>query len=132
MALLPLTAVALRLVGFWRWQVVLSWLTPGTGTETPDPPDASLDRAGGVVRMVQAASRHGLTRANCLEQSLVLWYLLRRRGLPTNLRVGVRKAERGLHAHAWVELGSVVLNDARDVHLRYVPFERDIMTLRIE
>jgi hypothetical protein len=82
--------------------------------------------------MVAAASRRGLCRGNCLEQSLVLWALLRERGIHAQLRVGVRKGEGGLEAHAWVELEGVVLNDSDDVHGHYAPFDEAISTREAE
>jgi len=41
-------------------------------------------------------------RARCLEQSMVLYFILRRRGAAVELRIGVRPY--GFLAHAWVEL----------------------------
>jgi hypothetical protein len=46
-----------------------------------------------------------------LQRSLVLNYWLRREGLPSELRIGVRKDGDALKAHAWVELGRHVVND---------------------
>jgi len=132
MVLLPLTALALRLVGFQRCKATLCrWVSkPEAGSV--DRSDASIEQARQVARMVQAASRHGLCRANCLEQSLVLWWLLLRRGVSAGLRIGVRKAEGCMRAHAWVELSGVVLNDAEDVLRRYAPFEQDIVAMSVE
>ncbi len=132
MVLLPLTALALRLVGFQRCKAALSRLAPRAETAVAGRSVASIEQAQQVARMVQAASRHGLRRANCLEQSLVLWWMLLRRGVPAGLRIGVRKAEGCVNAHAWVELGGVVLNDTEDVHQRYATFERDIVAVSVE
>ena len=130
--LLPVVSVALRLGGFRRCQAALSRLARGKKSTGSSVSGASIERARDVVRIVQAATRHGLCRATCLEQSLVLWWLLLRRGIPADLRMGVRKAERGVEAHAWVELGGVVLNDTDDVHQRYAPFDRDIAAVTLE
>src|SRR5215475_14232871 len=46
-----------------------------------------------TVRMVRAATKHGLVRASCLEESLTLWWLLAKQGIESDLRIGVRKAE---------------------------------------
>lgn len=132
MALLPMTAVALRLVGFRRWQAALSRLAPRGEAGTVGCPEASIARGKNVARIVRVASRYSLCRTNCLEQSLVLWCLLLRRGVPADLRIGVRKAGGSLEAHAWVQLGSVILNDAEDVHQHYTPFDRDIAAVAVE
>ena len=52
-------------------------------------------------------------RAVCLEQSLALYVLLRRRGVPAELRVGVQVYP--FHAHAWVELDGEPVNEDREV-----------------
>jgi len=126
---LPSTALALRFVGFSRWQATLARLAPVDEKMSSGVAGSSLERAQRIARMVQAASQYSPRRGNCLEQSLVLWWLLRREGMPSALRIGVRKLESEFEAHAWVELDSVVLNDTGDVHQHYVPFGRAISIL---
>ena len=48
-------------------------------------------------------------RAVCLEQSLALFLLLRRRGVPAELRLGVQVYP--FYAHAWVEVGGEPVNE---------------------
>jgi hypothetical protein len=50
-----------------------------------------------------------------LERSLVLWALLRARGVVSQLCVGARCEGGVFSAHAWVEYEGVVLNDRPDV-----------------
>ncbi len=118
--LLPLNGLALWLVGFRRWHAVLSRSArPGALVEgnTEGRP---------IARLVDAAARHGIYRAPCLPRSLVLWWLLRRRGIAADLRIGVRKEAGQFEAHAWVESCGVALNDGADVSERFAPFERAI------
>lgn len=82
--------------------------------------------------MVELSSREGLREGNCLERSLALWWLLRRRGLSGQLRIGVRKREGKFEAHAWVEFEETVLNDSEEVHRHYQPFQRDLASLPAE
>jgi len=82
--------------------------------------------------MVAAAAREGIYHGRCLEQSLTLWWLLVRRGLPAELHIGVRKSATGFEAHAWVELFQTVVNDGDAVRVDYVPFGRDIAAVGIE
>ena len=129
LALLPLIALALRVLGFRRLRMILGKLTPSSdppldGRWEPGSDEVRLD-----VRMVAAASREGLVRGNCLEQSLTLWWLLRRRRIPAQLRIGIRKQANKFQAHAWVELAGAVLNDRHDVHREYTAFARDIGAL---
>ena len=77
----------------------------------PRTADASLS-AEDVERTawrVAVAAAFFPGRAVCLEQSLALYALLRRRGVPADLRVGVQVYP--FHAHAWVELDGAPLNE---------------------
>jgi Transglutaminase-like superfamily len=121
LVLLPVAKRALRLSG-------LRYLTRSTAGHEP-PGAQRAAEAQRVTRMVAAAARNGPWQATCLEQSVVLLWLLGRRGIPAQLRIGVRKQLEALEAHAWVESGGVVLNDSADVSERYRPFEGDLAAL---
>lgn len=58
-------------------------------------------------------------RAVCLEQSLALYVLLRRRGVPAELRLGVVPSP--FHAHAWVEVGGAPLNEDAETVAKFLP-----------
>ena len=51
-------------------------------------------------------------RRPCLPQSLATRYLLARVGCSTELRIGVRRQDAGLAAHAWLEKDGVPVIDA--------------------
>jgi hypothetical protein len=68
---------------------------------------------------------------NCLARSLVLWWLLKRRGIDSQIRLGVRKENAILLAHAWIELDQVVLNDRPDVDTFYEPLTRFTDNLKV-
>ena len=98
-----------------RVEMGLRWLSPSAlisrlGRVSRRPPALvpELDprRAARLVKAVAA-----LYRMPCLEQSLVLFRILRRRGIPAELRIGVRKVSGGLNAHAWVEHDGRLLLD---------------------
>lgn len=124
------TWAGLRLIGFRRWERVLGVFTPSANTAGPAPVQESVS----VARIQAIAARNLFFRSNCLEQSLVLWWLLQRRGINAALRIGARKDSERFEAHAWVELGSQVLNDASAEHRHFVPFEKPILSVeaRIE
>jgi hypothetical protein len=123
--LLPLTALALWLLGLRRWQAALARWSPVGPPDCGDEADR-VERGGAAARLVDAAARRGVYRATCLPRSLVLWWLLRRRGIDADLRIGVRKEAGQLQGHAWVEYRGAVLNDGAVVSGRYAPFERAI------
>jgi hypothetical protein len=128
------TWIGLRLIGFRRWERVLAVFAPAANTTVPAQGASVQESALLIARMQAAAARNLFFRTNCLEQSLVLWWLLRRRGINAALRIGARKESDRFEAHAWVELDSQVLNDASAEHCHFVPFEKSILSMeaRIE
>jgi hypothetical protein len=128
------TWLGLRLIGFRRWERVLAVFAPPANATGLAPAPAEQEFALRIARMEAAAARNVLFRTNCLEQSLVLWWLLRRRGIVADLRIGARKDSGRFEAHAWVEYGAQVLNDASAEHRHFVPFEKPILSMeaRIE
>ncbi len=79
-----------------------------------------------ICRVVAAATHHLFLHASCLEESLVLWYLLRVHDISASLRIGVRKQQELFEAHAWVELDGVALNQHQEQHRHYSPFDREV------
>ena len=64
-----------------------------------------------AARLVESVSRLYPFNPTCLKKSLVLFWMLRRRGLAAELRIGVRKVGGTLEAHAWIEHEGRVLFD---------------------
>jgi hypothetical protein len=100
-AWLPVVALGLRTVGYRR---LYRWLIPEQAG-SPDLTPADRQRAQSIQRMVAAACGVWPLRPTCLTRSLVLLRLLRRQGLPAELKIGVRKPAGRLEAHAWVVCG---------------------------
>ena len=72
--------------------------------------------------MVGIASNHGLIRASCLTRSLLIGWLLRRQGVASELRIGVRMINGSLDAHAWLENNGLPINDAPGDVANFAPF----------
>ena len=117
------TWVGLRVVGFRRWKSVLDWFT--RRARLADSSDAVA-----IARFQDAARRHLFLSTNCLERSLVLCWLLERRGIDARLRIGARKQTGRFEAHAWVEVDGTVLNDAPKPDLQFTPFVHPIASTR--
>jgi hypothetical protein len=120
--LLPLAGLALRLFGFRRSYVALGRLAPSPDRR-PGEGAAVLCQAQATAHLVQRAAPHRPLRSTCLTRSLTLWWLLRRQGIASDLRLGVSRAGDQLRAHAWVEYRGSVLNDAEDVRKRFAAFD---------
>ena len=120
----PLVAGAVSLFGFRRVHAVMArWPRPAP-TLFPTAEAASA-RARSAARVVSIAAGRGPVRATCLRRSLLLWWLLRRDGIDTSLRVGVNRDGGSLSAHAWVEYLGRPLNDAEDIAARFPAFEQN-------
>jgi hypothetical protein len=119
-ALLPLISFSLRVRGFRKTQASLQKHLPSP-CDSPD--DFARGHAALTARMVQAAVRHSLGHPTCLEESLALWWLLGRRGISSELRIGVRKHGEKFEAHAWVERDGTALNEPQSLHEHYGAFD---------
>ncbi len=122
---LLLVRVGLRALGLRRVLALLDRRLTSATAEGADNNFLALRTA----RLVAAAAR--LTGGTCLARSIVLVSLLKRRGIPAELRIGVRKAEGGFEAHAWVEAGGTILNDGPDVAQRFAAFDRNFALARV-
>lgn len=120
--LLPAIGSTLRWLGVRRTYRLLGGLggSAGAASSVSASAQASAERLG---QLIDIASRHGLYRATCLRRSLALWWLLRRRGLPVELRIGVARAKEQVQAHAWIELAGRVINDRSTVADDYAVYE---------
>lgn len=111
LVLVPLTVWMLELFGFSRVYAALGRILRSASPLDSDD-ESARHRARTVWRLVQRAARHSPVAACCLPVSLVAWALLRFEGLPAVLQLGVRTSDHEFEAHAWIECGSLVLNDA--------------------
>jgi hypothetical protein len=136
-AALVATWAGLRVLGFRRWNTVIERFTFGK-SPAADRRDVSrvnpstVDTASAIAMRLDLAARHLFFRTNCLERSLALRWLLRRRGIAADLRIGARKESELFEAHAWVELDGVTINDPDEAHLHFVPFKGEITALETQ
>jgi len=124
--LLPLAGLALHTIGVRRALRLFAGGRRGKGT-------CDLQMAERVARDVERAGReYSLYPVDCLVRSLVVVFLLRRRGIAAELRLGVRTLTGRFEAHAWVEHLGVPLGEDADVARVFDAFElSDAGALRI-
>lgn len=115
-AWLPLFSLGLRVMGLPGFRALLQRKTVRGATVMTLPGMQALGEA------VNIAARHMPYPATCLTRSLLMNWLLHRRGVPSDLRIGVRITNGTLDAHAWVEVGGVPVNDRPDVVGQFMPF----------
>jgi hypothetical protein len=118
--LLPVVRIS-RWMRFFRFQRIMGGVKLRS-SQIANCNASALETARRVARMVSVAAAHSLFQSSCLDRSFLLWALLRRRGIDTDLFLGVRRDQENFEAHAWVEINGVVLNDTDDVRERFAPF----------
>lgn len=104
------------LLGFWlalRWRSFDSvtearYLIPSGKTVAP----VSLDSMQRLYQLVGWASHLYIMPMACLEKSLALQWMLRRRGVNAQLKIGAHKVSEGISAHAWVEVSGQVIGES--------------------
>lgn len=122
--LLPAISLSLKIRGFRATQQALQDFSIPSNTEKRLG-ERVMDGEGVklAVQMVNAAARYGLGQASCLEKSLALWWLLRREGTASSVRIGTRKSSGKFEAHAWLERDGVALNEPGEEHRHYATFD---------
>jgi hypothetical protein len=113
---LPLVWLGLRVLGLAHLRALLQRFYVPTST-SPELPD--IRKLGALVN---TAARHVPFPATCLTRSLLLIWLLNRRGVSSDLRIGVRLTHGALEAHAWVECDGLPVNDRVEVIRQFEPF----------
>ena len=100
------SAAGLRLFGL---RAMLGWADRPTG-------DAALTDAAVRDRAI-AVARAGarVPGGTCLAQSIALTRMLRKKGVPANVRIGV-KADGAFAAHAWVEVDGAPIAGPSPAH----------------
>jgi hypothetical protein len=78
--------------------------TSGTISKLIDGITPALPVARRLHQMVSVASQMHLLPMTCLVQAITLRWMLNRRGIPSEVRIGAQKTPTGIQAHAWVEV----------------------------
>lgn len=123
---LPLMHGGVRSIGFTRGcQLLMRWTARGPSPTTPAQVQQIIQQCEQALHW---AVRAGLYPGNCLSRSLTLWWLLRRQGVDSDLRIGVRTVAGHLQAHAWIEYQGQPLHEVADVRQQYAAFPDELFT----
>ena len=122
MLLLPVVALSLRIVEYNKTKNILGrFISDESGQKKPETPE--IERACVIARMVDVASGHGPYRANCLKQSMVLWWMLAWHGISSEIIFGVPKEKKdSFGAHAWVKCCGINMSDTEKIQQRFLAF----------
>ena len=75
-----------------------------------------LPDAENLAHLVYLASRLHLLPMTCLHRSLTLYRILRKRGIPSLVKIGTQKTETGINIHAWVEVEGHAIGEPGNVN----------------
>ncbi len=128
--MLPLVSLSLKLRGFRSTQSSLQKFLSHAAVRIDD--GLAKKQAALTAHMVHAADRHSVVHPSCLAKSLTLWWLLGRQGIISRLRIGIRKDNEKLEAHAWVEREGAALNEPEEHHRHYAVFDAALVSLSEE
>lgn len=119
LVLVPAVQLSLRLRGFVATSTALADRSDRPAKAT------TADDARSTAEAVAIVAGRPVIGARCLGRSLVLWFLLRRRGIDAALIIGAgaREPRAPLPAHAWVEINGLPINETADVRDRYPAFD---------
>jgi len=116
--LLSIVRIGLWLLPFQTLRCLLAHIS-----RTPQAPVQEGGHAGiqQIVWAVALTSRY-MPAATCLTQALATQVLLKRRGHPACLRIGVARSDAGaFQAHAWVECQGKIVIGGIQARARYTP-----------
>lgn len=113
--LVPIFWLGLRTLGLARFQSHLR------SSPLASPVALSLSEMQALSEWVDVAARYSPFPSTCLSRSLLLRWLLHRRGVASELRIGARKMRGALEAHAWLEFEGVPVNDNEGIAAQYAP-----------
>ena len=113
-----------RLAGVARTQGLLRrW---ASFREKTVPNQSADDVVLMATRAQRIVKRSAGIEGTCLVRSFALWAMLLRRGIPSDLRFGVRKRDGKMEGHAWLERGGVSLNEEDEILATYTPYHSPV------
>ncbi len=86
---------------------------------TPLSPEQAITLVDQTVLLVETIAARHLTKITCLPRALTITRLLGRRGIRTDLKMGLRKEADTVKGHAWVEYERRPINDPDDISTVY-------------
>ena len=89
------------------------------GDAKPSVPPVSAERGKELATIVDEAFGAVPITPTCLRRSAALMRALEREGAAPPLMLGVRSTDGTIGAHAWVEIGGIILNDDPDLIATY-------------
>lgn len=126
-----LTEVGLRFLSLKTTERIFAYFT-----KSVTPPDDKetiviIDKYSTLFKQMNDASS---LKGRCLSRSLVMRFLLSRKGISPDLKIGISQITEHLDVHAWLELDGVLINDDPSVISNYtvLPFTKPTSIFKIK
>jgi hypothetical protein len=120
--LVPLVELGVRTIGFKRVFNLLNRFPEKTSDATEKT--KLFNKHGFHMHLFQ---RNFPYLGRCLARSLTAWFLLKKKGIETELKFGMKKENGELLAHAWIEYEGVPLRTDSTAHNEYVAFTDSVI-----
>jgi hypothetical protein len=122
----PVMRLALKLWGFKRVHAWLWRREPLSVDRSSLSNKTERATLTNLACLMNGAANCSPIHTNCLQRSLTQWWLFRRMGFASDLRIGVDKQDDTFKAHAWLELEGNVLNDSRESVKHFTVFNESV------
>lgn len=100
---------------FFSYEKIVNLMRPAQVTSE----DQAAVRADHIYRLLGYASRLHILGMTCLHRSLALAWMLSRRGMQAEIRIGVCEAQGEFNVHAWVEVQGYSVGEPVDIAARF-------------
>lgn len=111
-----LTEVCLRFTSLKTTERLLSFFMKQVPLPDHNETVVILDKYATIFNQMNLLP---LLKGRCLSQSLVMRFLLNRKGIPSELKIGVNQKMGKFDAHAWLEKEGILLNDHPSIIANY-------------
>lgn len=118
---LPAMSVCVRVLGLQKTRVLFGVAQVARPVRPQDAAARPLVRE--IAWLTLVAARYLPISISCLPLALTQIWLLNRNDLPSELRIGVRKRQVGIDAHAWTEYCGEPLTEPMAVHQNFAAFD---------
>lgn len=120
MFILPVVTLLLMMFGFKRCRQLMGYFMHTESIHVKSR-DSQEERIRIIYRMVNIVMKHGTYSENCLKHSLILWWLLGKNGIESEIIFGVEDdLDKKFSAHAWVRCHGKDLFD--HAHNNFIAF----------
>ena len=120
---LAFARLLIKLVPFRLWRRTLGPID-GSGPQTPPQLSAKqIKQAGDIGRIIKRLARKQKFEAVCFPQAIAGRWVLKRRGIPSQIVLGSRRDDtKDIALHAWLKVGDIVVT-GQDEYEKYQSFQ---------